>query len=312
MRSVPNSPPILPLNSPLLQDNLDLFPPLPAAYPASYLNTPLQPPPQQQYAHDDEFISYSNRLRKNIDLVSKHQHAEFEGVSKRERQGPVQPLPPHVSPGVSSAKMYRPRSASVSRKPQHAVAASTQQGGGMLSHSASMNTLRPHFVEGNERLSLARKSHSGVNNNNHSNEEDGQHIFESEAETIGDPARMRQHTNDDFKKSLSRGLSEDYDISSQSAYIPLSYAVYAQSLFNYGGIGGIPTPLTREILSFVERVDAFGAKMQRYRSRRVELLLSFLCFFQHVPVVFVIKSFSLYFLYCVCILAFLVLRPLLY
>ena len=81
--------------------------------------------------------------------------------------------------------------------------------------------------------------------------------------SAGGPRRL---TKDDASKNNSQRSSEDYgiaDISSQSAYTPLSYAAYAQNMFNYGGIGGIPTPLTREILSFVERVDAVGAKMQR-------------------------------------------------
>ena len=61
----------------------------------------------------------------------------------------------------------------------------------------------------------------------------------------------------------SQSATKD-EISNKSLYNPISYAIFSQGIFNQGGIGMIPTPLTREIFSFVERVDAFGAKMQRY------------------------------------------------
>jgi hypothetical protein len=263
MRSVPNSPPVRPSTSPPLEDNLDLFPPLPAAYPASYINTPIQvqvqvqvqPAQQQLHAHDDEAILYSNRLRKNIDLASQHSRLEHTTALQEDFQGSVQSLKQYQSP-VASAKVYRPRSASVSQK--QPVAVPTRQG---LSSSSSTNNLHQHFKEGHYKLGLTRRHSDAKESNN----EAPPPPAKSEGDSTGDPATPRRICNDDLKKCLQqRGLVGYDDVSSQSAYTPLSYAAYAQSMYNHGGVGGIPTPLTREILSFVESVDAFGAKMQRW------------------------------------------------
>ena len=262
MRSVPNSPPLLPSNvsSPLpLQDSLDLFPPLPAVYPASYINTPpqqhrhqqQQQQQQQQHAHDDEAISYSNRLRKSIDLMSRQQqHNETAAgvLSKRERQGTGQSLPPHPSPTPTTSVAHRPRSASVSRKPLHSLpvtVATTTLG----TRSPATTTCPPpvppvHVSEGNT-----------------------QNLSHCQSSVPPQDEKPEDNTKKHFPRSLSDAKEKDIGIISlqtESAYIPQSYAAYAQSMFNYGGISGIPTPLTREILSFVERVDDFGAKMQKY------------------------------------------------
>lgn len=334
MRSVPNSPPLLPSSAPPplppLQDNLDLFPPLPSAYPASYMNTPPQQQQQhhhqqqqrhhqqlqqQQYAHDDEAISYSNRLRKGMDFLStQQQHYEYEEFPNRERQGSNQSLPPFPSPiPPVTTEAYRPRSASVSRKPLplHSAttvtaapptAAATETTSPLLGRactntlaisSAAASTHRPPvngIMGGNaSRMGLSR-SQSGVHthadicvHDDDDTDNNESSLFKIEATNNSSvlaintqPPRLRHNTSseDSSKKTLNNltflrsvSDSDDCEMTStqvESAYIPPSYAAYAQSMFNYGGISGIPTPLTREILSFVERVDDFGAKMQKY------------------------------------------------
>jgi hypothetical protein len=259
MRSVPNSPPQLPTDTLPIQDSLDLFPPLPAAYPASYINSPVQqhtpPTPQQQlYAHDDEAITYSSRLlipRKGVEKFSQHQ--QYEKLDGRHMTQP----PP--TPSSSPVPMYRPRSASVSRKPPISSTPAVRPSKILTSSSdSSSRKIRQLFVEGIQLGTKINQSHVLA---------DVDICFDSESDNATETTRPRRLlSKEDSKNVLLGTTSDEYeiaDISSQSAYTPLSYAAYAQNMFNYGGIGGIPTPLTREILSFVERVDSYGAKMQR-------------------------------------------------
>jgi len=287
MRSVPNSPPMLPNNSLPLQDNMDIFPTLPTAYPTSYLNSavisPSTPTPQQhQYAHDDEAITYSNRLllpRQPSEATPHNQYRDLESVDGKDFQNQQPPPTPNTSP----VPMYRPRSASVSRKPPIASSMSRQApvSMGRLRTSTSSHNFRQLF-EGIQLPPSRKRSYDS---------DEMEFIFESDdvnsnVDKTGSrvcpvltssPLPPRRKNIDEniagSRNVLLRTASDEIDvmadISNQSAYTPLSYAAYAQNMFNYGGIGGIPTPLTREILSFVDRVDAVGAKMQSAKASAV-------------------------------------------